>query len=336
MRRIEGWQLALFLFLCLLGPPLEGKASGEVLRIGTLLPTGSSWMKILGRFAKRVSERSKGQLRVILYGGAIMGDERDMVQKMRAGRIEGAALTGNGMGLILPEVRVLELPYLFESYLEVDAVRGALTPELAAGFQKRGFVLLGWGDVGWVHIFSKQPLRTIEDLKKVRIWSWTDDPLARAAVSRFPVKAVPLGIQDVLPALQTGLIDTCYGSAYTTVSFQWHTEVRTVSERGLTYATGALLLTKRALDPLAPRLRAILIEEGTETMQAFVRVSREDNDKAFELLSRLGIEVNHPSRELHALVKDAAQKTWGDLTGKLFPKDLLDRVLRLRGAIRVQ
>ena len=93
------------------------------------------------------------------YAGGVAGDERDAVRKMRLGQINGAAVTAIGLGLIQPEVRVLELPMLINNYDELDYVRNKLDADLRKKFEDKGYVLLGWGDVGPVHIFSNIPIK---------------------------------------------------------------------------------------------------------------------------------------------------------------------------------
>ena len=299
------------------------------LRFATILPSGSGWMKELSAFAKGVAQRSHGQLRPRLLANAILGDERDFVTKMDRGELHGAAVTSVGLGLLVPQVRVLELPLLFRSTEEVDAVRAALTVELAEGFRRRGYVLLGWGDVGWVRLFTTRRVRSLADLQQLRLWSWTDDPMARAMVKRIGVRAVPLSIQDVLPALQTGLIDACYGSPYSMLALQWHTKIRFIWKENLTYAVGALVMRRPVFDELPPRLRQILEEESRSMTARFVRRAREDNQRALHRLQELRIEEVQFPAEVVARFQQLAAPLREELAGRLYPRALLDRVLRL-------
>src|SRR5262245_16025608 len=119
----------------------------QTIKMATLAPDGSSWTKLFREWAERVEKRTGGQVKVKLYAGGVAGDERDAVRKMKLGQLNGAAITGIGLGLIQPEVRVLDLPFLLKGYDELDYVRTTLDGELRKKFEEKGFVLLGWGDV---------------------------------------------------------------------------------------------------------------------------------------------------------------------------------------------
>ena len=147
----------ILLALFLLGTAHAEEAQ-HTLKIATLAPEGSSWMNLFHAWGKQVEEHSGGKVKVKFYAGGIAGDERDAVRKMRLGQINGAAVTSIGLGLIQPEVRVLELPMMISTYDEMDYVRNTMDADLRKKFEDKGYVLLSWGDVGPIHIFSKTPI----------------------------------------------------------------------------------------------------------------------------------------------------------------------------------
>ena len=155
-------------------------------------------------WAKNVEEHTGGKIKVKFFAGGTAGDERDAVRKMRLGQLNGAAVTAIGLGLINSEVRVLELPMLINSYDELDYVRNKLDADLRKKFDDKGYVLLAWGDVGPVHIFSNTPIRGKADLAQLKLWAWVDDALVRALFQQLGVNGVPLGVPDVLPSLADG------------------------------------------------------------------------------------------------------------------------------------
>jgi TRAP-type transport system periplasmic protein len=327
-RRARGLSAAAVLAVGVISLTARAEPPRE-LRFATILPSGSGWTKELAGLSKRLAQRSHGQLRARLLANAVLGDERDFVTKMDRGELHGAAVTNVGLGLLVPQVRVLELPLLFRNTDEVDMVRASLAVELADGFRRRGYVLLGWGDVGWVRLFTTRRVGSLADLQQLRIWSWTDDPMARAMVKRIGVRAVPLSIQDVLPALQTGLIDACYGSPYSMLALQWHTKIRYVWKENLTYAVGALVVRRNVFDQLSPKLRQILEEESRSLTARFTRRAREDNQAALARLRELHIEEVQFPADAVARFQKIARPLWEELAGRLYPRALLDRVLRL-------
>lgn len=304
------------------------------LRIATLLPQGSSWMKEFSRFARAVRRRTQHRVKIRFYPGAVMGDERDVIRKMRHDRLQGGLLTGVGIGQIYPRVRVLELPFLFAHASEFYAVRRELEPEFRRALRDRGFELLAWGDIGWIRFYSRRKLRTMADVRKARAWIWVDDPMAGTTLRKLGLRGLPLSVQDVLPSLQTGVIDTIYGPPYTTLALQWHTKVRYYSEMRLTYAAGGVLLTRKAVARLSSSDRRILLAEARELERKHLAISRRDNARALRALRKLGLTPVEQSPALRRRVRRLAREIWKSLTGKLYPKALLHRVLELRDRAR--
>ena len=139
------------------------------LKFATLLPTGTSWTKTLDNWVKDIEQKSNGRLKFKVYPGGVMGDEPDVLRKIRKGQLHGGLFSGYGIGRIYSPARILELPFLFKNTDESDYVRNKLMPEIDAGFREKGFELLGWPEVGAIHFFSKHKIASIEDMRKSRI-----------------------------------------------------------------------------------------------------------------------------------------------------------------------
>ena len=131
-------------------------AKPVVLRFATLAPEGSAWLKLFHQFQHKVEERTQKRVAFHFYTGGIQGDERDVLRKMKLGSLHGAALTTIGLSAIDPEVRTVEMA---ETYQQLDALRTELAPVLQKRIEERGYVLLGWGDVGPVRFFSTVPIK---------------------------------------------------------------------------------------------------------------------------------------------------------------------------------
>ena len=266
-------------------------AQESTIKIATLAPEGSSWMNLFHAWGKTVEEHSGGKIKVKFYAGGVAGDERDAVRKMRLGQINAAAVTSIGLGLIQPEVRVLELPMLINTYDEMDFVRNTMDADLRKKFEEKGYVLLAWGDVGPIHIFSNIPLKSKADLSQTKLWAWVDDPLVRMLFQQLGTNGVPLGVPDVLPSLQTGLINACYGSPLSTLALQWYTKVKYMTSMHISQAVGATIMNKKDFDKLSPELQKIVLNDSKELEKKVLKTIREDNAKSLQSLKNAGIQV---------------------------------------------
>ncbi len=327
-----------FLLCAIVACAVAGAAWGEehVLKLGTLAPEGTSWMRAGHEWADALAARSGGRLRVRLFAGGVMGDEREMVHRVRTGQLAGAAITTVGLSVIQSDLLVLEQPMFFRGYAELDHVRARLDDELRRRFVERGFVLLAWADVGEVHIFSKAPLRTRADLDRARVWSWVDDPVSRSLIQELHVRGVPLGAPDVLAAFERGLVDVCYGSPLAVLAFQWHSHVRYMTSRSVSLGVGALLLAKRDFDALPPDLQQILVEESKRLEARLVPLVREDDARALAALKRGGLQVVAVPAPLVEEFQAASERTRDHLDGSEYGHELRLRVERVLSAFRTR
>ena len=260
-----------------------------VLKFATIAPDGSSWMNILDTWAKNVEERSKGRLKLRIFPGGVAGDESDVLAKVRFGELQGGAITGHGIGMIYPPARVLEMPFLFHNYREVDHVRKALLPELEKGFRDSGFTLIGWADVGFVRFFSQEPIGSMADLRKRKVWLWENDPLVKAFFSAADVAPIPLSITEVFTSLSTGLIDTVYAPPLGAIVMQWFIKTHYMTEAPMGDGIGALVVGNRFFRRLPRDLQDLLVSTGRETGERAIRATRLDNEKALTTLRNKGM-----------------------------------------------
>jgi TRAP-type C4-dicarboxylate transport system substrate-binding protein len=268
------------------------------------------------------------------FSGA-QGDERDVVRKMKLGQIDGSAITAVGLGMIKGDVRVLELPFLFKNDKELDYVRDKMAPDFERQFDEAGYVLLAWGDVGWTHVYSNIEVKTRADLNSTKMWAWTDDPIVRSFFKRMGVNGVPLGVPDVLPSLQTGLINACYGSPLAAVALQWYTKVKFATSTPINYAIGALVLRKERFNELSADDRKIVMEAGKIMGDELKRAIRKDNTRARKAMEASGVKFIATPEVLVAELEREGKAIWGDLSGgKLYSTELLDKVKKHIADIR--
>jgi TRAP-type C4-dicarboxylate transport system substrate-binding protein len=206
---------------------LPGLSVGKpvILKLATLAPEGSPWMKTFDEVNLELESRTEGAVKMRAYPGGVMGDDQAVLRKMRINQIHMAGITGLGLGTICNEVIALGSPFLFQSYDEVDHVLALVTGRLEKVLREKGFILLGWTEIGFVYMMSNKPIATLDDLQGAKVWMPEGDPVSQAVFQKIGVSPVPLGIADVLLALQTRLVDVVYGPPLGAIALQWHTKV---------------------------------------------------------------------------------------------------------------
>lgn len=281
-------KLAAFFLLFLMFPAAHAE-DAFVLKFATLAPQGSTWMNIISDWANKVEKESQGRLKFKLYGGGVSGDEPDVLRKIRFGQLHGGAMTGHGIGYIYSPARVLEIPFLFRSYDEVDHVRAQLMPEIREGFHQNGFELIGWMEVGFIQLFSRVPIYSIEDMKKRRIWLWQGDPLGTAFFEASGLAPVPLPITEVFTSLSTGLIDTTIAPPLGAIAFQWFTKTPYMTDIPVMDGIGGLIVSRKFFDGLPKDLQQLLRRTGEEAGTRLLVETRRDNEKSLAVLKKNGV-----------------------------------------------
>ena len=308
------------------------------LKFATLIPTGTSWTKILDDWITEVETKSDGRIKFKMYPGGIMGDEPDVLRKMRKGQLHGGLFTGYGIGRIYSPARVLEVPFLFKNVTESDYVRDKLMPDIEIGFRDNGFKLLGWPEVGFIHFFSKHRIDSLEDVQMSRIWLWQGDPLGEAFFSASGVSPVPLSIIDVYTQITAkhGSVDTVYTSPFGAIALQWHTKLKYGTIMPLTNAIGALTITNRFYNRLPEDLKNLVVTTGKVASDKIRLQARVENKKSMQILKDSGIEFlwSKDDIEFEKLIeiRNKAAKYLEDTN--YIPKQLFSRVEQLLSEIR--
>ncbi len=317
-------KLLLSALLLALALPLRAQT---VVKFATLAPDGSTWMNAMKQFTGEVTAKTAGRVKFKVYAGGVSGDEKDVVRKIRLGQLHAGGFTGFGIGEVAPEARLLDTPFLFKNAKEIDHVHKALDADFRKIFEARGYVLLGWAEVGNVNVFSNIPVTKPEDLRDVKMWLWEGDPIAEATFQALRIKPIPLSITDVQTSLQTGMINGVYGSPLSVIAMQWFTRMKYVFSLPLTNASGAVLISKKIFDKLSKEDQKAMLELGEKHFRALTLQSRKENDESVVILKKKGLVFTDPASP--AVVKDleaAGQTARLSLVGKLYSRELLEKL----------
>ena len=281
-------KLLLVLLCCI---PFAQAEKTYTLKFATLIPPDTAWVNSIEKWSEELKTKSNNRLQLKIYPGGVMGDEPDVLRKMRSQQLHGAFFTGYGIGRIYPPARVLEMPFLFKNTNESDYVRNRIMPSIEDGFRKKGYELVGWPEVGFLHFFSKHPINSLDELKTRRIWLWQGDPMGEAFASAAGVSPIPLSIMDVYTQLSAkhGSIDTVYNSPFGALAMQWHTKLKYASNIPMTNGIGGIVISQRFFKKLPSDLQNLLRDTGKIIAEEINQDARRDNEKSLALLKQSGI-----------------------------------------------
>jgi TRAP-type C4-dicarboxylate transport system substrate-binding protein len=265
-------------------------ASARTLKIATVMPDGSSWLDEMRRAADEIKERTAGRVKLKFYPGGVMGNDKTVLRKIRAGQLQGGAFTSGALAAVFPDIELYSLPLMFRNYAEVDYVRERMDGKMRAGLEKAGFVALAVSDGGFAYLLSRKPLRKVEDMGGAKVWIVEDDVMSQIAFDIAGVTPVPLPLADVYTGLQTGLVDTVAAPPMGAIAFQWHTKVRYMTDVPLMYLVGVLVVDRKTFEKLSPEDQAVLRQVVGEASSRLEQETRVGDENAKQALRKQGIE----------------------------------------------
>jgi TRAP-type C4-dicarboxylate transport system substrate-binding protein len=309
-------------------------AQNTVIKLATLVPEGSVWDQAMRQMGAEWSAATQGRVVLRVYPGGVAGDEPDIVRKMRIGQLQASAITTAGLADIDPSFQVFNIPMFFESYQELYAVLDRLTPLFKQRLEAKGFVLLAWGHGGWVYFFTKQPVATLDELKKTKIFAWAGDDKMLQRWKGNGFQPVALSATDILTGLQTGMIDAYPTTPLLGLTLQWYRHTPYMVGVGLAPLVGGLVITKQAWNRIPEGDRGrILTACAKFERRLTVEVPRQDTTAVTEMRKR-GLTVTKVTAAGVGQFRSAAQSFAADMRGDVVPADILDLVARERDAYR--
>ena len=306
--------------------PCSAAAKTVTIKIATLAPEGSAWIQTFDDLNAAVKEKTNNGVRFKIYAGGVLGDEKDMLRKMHVGQIQGAVLTAPGLSGIFGEMDVFQIPFLFENFDEVDYVIEKMDTFFREGFANKGYTLLGWSEGGFIRLMSTTPISSLDDLRKAKVWTWEEAPMAKAIFDAAKISAIPLSLPDVLVGLQTGLVDVVYAPPSGAISLQWFTKTKYLTDVPLIYLIGGVVVKKSVFKKLSPADQQTLLELCPEHMAKLKVVIRKENQEAIEAMAKHGVKLVKPSKEQIEEFKKIAAKAMENQVGKSFSKKVRDEV----------
>jgi len=287
----------------LLGGCLE--ANAQVIKLGSAAPEGSPYHKALLEIAQSWNTISDGKVTMRIYPGGIVGDESDMIRKMRIGQLSGAALTSVSLITIVPDIEALSFPSIIRTDEEIDYVIEKIGPVIEKQLSEKGFTIVGWTLAGWVHFFARQPVVSPADLQKQKIFFWGSDTAYIEMLKRSKFQPVPLPVSELLPALQSGLLEAFASPPAVALAFQWYTKAPNMTAMRWQPLPGCVIVDNRVWNKIPKELQAELIASARSITINLMRQSRQLEIDAVEAMKKNGLTVHE--------VPDSIRQEWIDI-----------------------
>jgi len=335
--RPGGWRLPCAVVLtigALHGTPARAADPAIVIKMGTSAPEGSSWHQIIKEMGEKWKEAPGGGVTLRVYPGGVLGDEPDLVRKMRVGQIQAAALTAVGLSNIEPSVAALQIPMMCRSYDELDYVRGKLRPMLEKRLADKGFVVVNWGDAGWVMFFAKERFTGPDDLKKMKLFVWAGDNDAVELWKTSGFHPVPLATTDILPGLQSGLINAFDTTPLLALASQWFALTPYMLDLKGAPLVGATVVTRTAWERVPAQARPFLLDAGAAAGVRLRDDIRAANELAIEAMKKRGLTIIPVTAEVESAWRKVAEGAYPRIRGPIVPAAMFDEVRRLRDEYR--
>lgn len=318
----------LALSACLLAS--ASQAQRYRVKLGTQAPRDTSMHKTLKQMAEKWRDAPGGGVQLVVYPDGTMGSEADMVRRMRIGQLQAAMLTVAGLAEIDPAVSALQkMPLVYRTLDEATYVREKLQPELEGRLLEKGFVVLFWGDAGWAHFFSKQPARTPEDFRRMKIFAEAGDHEQIEIMKSLGFQVVPLEWSDALTSLQTGMIEAMPTIPLHALAGQFYLVARHMLPVPYVPLTGATVITRAAWEKMPEETRAALRQAASDAGARMTELNRKENQEAIEAMRARGLQVHSVTPDIEQRWAQFCEGVYPQIRGRLVPADMFDRTLAL-------
>jgi TRAP-type C4-dicarboxylate transport system substrate-binding protein len=319
--------LFLFSFRAAYGGP-------TIIKMATIAPEGSSWHRVLLDMGKEWKRVSGGKVTLRIYPGGVVGDEEAMLRKMRVGQLQAAAISGLGLTFLDRSFYALHVPMMFASEEEFDYARSKLSPKLEKILEKKGFIVLNWGDAGWVHFFAKDPFTHPSEMKPMKLYLGAGDAMLTQLYKEAGFRPVPISIVDMLPSLQTGLVEAFNSVPLAALAFQWFALAPNMADLNWSFLSGATVIDKRAWMKIPEELRPKILKVSRDASKRLRREIRTLNENAVKAMVENGLKVNHISPSVEAEWRKLVEDIYPQIRGKIVPADVFDEVRMYRDEFR--
>jgi TRAP-type C4-dicarboxylate transport system substrate-binding protein len=308
----------------------------QVIKIGSVAPDRSPWNDALKEIAREWEAISQGQVKLKIYPGGIAGSEDDMIRKMKVGTLGGAVLTNIGLTKIYPDAFVLSTPFVFHSEKEMAFVMERLNPIFEKEIKEKGFKVIIWTMSGWVNFFSKNPVLYPQDLKKQKLAFSTGEPAMEQAWKKSGYNIVPSDLKDLMMALQSGMVDAFYLPPLLAAAGQYFPLAPHMCSLKIAPLVGGMVIMDKIWDRIPENYKQPMMEV-VKRLSAKLAVETDALEiKALDSMKKNGLVIHEAPADSLPKWKEAAAKGMDELVGKVFRKEIYEKMLQLLQEYRLK
>ena len=336
MSALKRFALALAL-LSAVAVPVLGQSPVN-LKLATQAPVGSAWDKALRDMGADWTAKTNGRVKLTVYAGGTQGDELSTIRMMRPGvdQLQANLLMVSGLGQIDNAFDVFGMPFFFQNDDEMIYVQQKLTPTLEQRLDAKGFKLLAWGTAGWVQLFSKKPLKSLDDVKQAKLFTSQGDDKMVQWYKANGFHPVALSANDI-PAqlkLSTGMIDTAPSPPYPALVLQLFRDAKYMLDVRVAPLVGAVVVTKSAWSKLDPADQKVVADGAKAFERKILTDAPKLDTESVATMKTRGLTVTSIDAKTNTEFRVAAEKLVATMRGDMVPADVFDVAVRERDAFR--
>ena len=293
------------------------------IKMATLAPKSSIWGKLIHQIAKDVYHQTDKKLIIKVYYGGVQGDEKQVASKIRLGQLAGGFFSGNGLEDVCKEARILDVPFQFSKDIDIDLVYQKMYLKLKPYFAKNNYHLLGLMDIGYSYFYSAQKINSLDDIRKSKMWVWKGDKLATKIMKELKIPAIAISFPEVIPSLQSGLIDGVYCNPTGLLSLQWYTEMKYMLDLPFSLVSSGVVLSKETWNNLTASEKKIVQQSINKRIKETIVINRQADKDSLNLLQANIKTIPYSDANRTQDNLNTYQKKLKKLRAKMFPQDLV-------------
>jgi TRAP-type C4-dicarboxylate transport system substrate-binding protein len=334
LTRVAGF-VAVIMVVFVLAVPARAIAPLTI-KLATFAPANSAWHKALLDMGDAWTKSTEGRVVLRVYPGGTLGTEASTVKMMSpaVGELQAALLLPPGLSRINDAVDVFGMPFFLESDEEMRAVFTAMRPLMTQRLEAAGFKVLNWGNAGWVQLFSKKEIRTLADLKAVKLYTTEGDDKSVQWYKSNGFQPIPLSFNDMVGGLKRGMIDAAPSPAYGASMLQIFRDAPYLLDVKLAPLLGATVLTNEAWNKIDAGDRPKVQAAAAALEQRFMTEAPKMDAGAVATMQARGLKVTTLSPAAMAEFRKTAEALVGSMRGTTVPADVFDAAMQARTAFR--